>query len=355
MRRKPLLPGRSFFITAGCVLLLTSIVGCSTIAERLGLRVRLDKLQVTAVSATLVNKRDHSQVSALGPGQSMSLVITATTQDGKQYLTVGVGKGKVAFDNYTIQATIVQVDKRGTVSLSSDPRVSEGRVAHLHIAPAAHPDLSADLDIPVRYDIPFVVNYSGVDGHDGLSGNDGLDGHSGMDGSPGAVDPTTGAMGTPGPGGNGSDGQNGSDGRDGDNGSPGGNVNAWIRLGSGAKPLLQIKVVSGTHQSLYLVDPNGGSLKILANGGAGGRGGSGGREGRGGKGGSGFPPGLDGHDGLPGQNGHDGGDGAAGTVAISVEPAAEPFMKCISWSNRGGNGRPGPPPKITVEPVAALW
>jgi hypothetical protein len=55
----------------------------------------------------LVNKRDHSQVSALGPGQSMSLVISATTQDGKQYPTVGVGKGKVAFDNYAIQATIV--------------------------------------------------------------------------------------------------------------------------------------------------------------------------------------------------------------------------------------------------------
>ena len=355
MSRNAFLRGRSLFIIAACVLSLASMVGCSAVAEFLGLRVRLEKLQVTAVSASLVNKRDHSLVSALGPGQSMSLVISATTQDGKQYPTVGVGKGKVAFDNYTIQATIVQVNKRGTVSLSSDPRVSEGQVAHLHIVPTAHPELAADLDIPVRYDIPFAANYSGTDGHDGLSGNDGIDGNSGTDGSPATVDPTTGALGTPGPGGNGSDGGNGGDGQDGDNGSAGGNVNAWIRLDPGAKPLLQIKVVSGNHQSLYLVDPNGGSLKILANGGAAGRGGSGGRGGRGGRGGSGFPPGLDGHDGLPGQDGHAGSGGASGSIAISVDPAAEPFMKCISWSNHGGNGRPGPAPEIAVEPVAVLW
>jgi hypothetical protein len=353
MSRYSFLRRRSLFIITACVLPL--LVGCSAVGEFLGVRVRLEKLQVTAVSASLVNKRDHSQVSALGPGQSMSLVISATTQDGKQYPTVGVGRGKVAFDNYTIQATIVQVNKRGTVSLSSDPRVSEGRVAHLHIVPTAHPELAADLDIPFRYDIPFTANYSGADGHDGLSGNDGLDGSSGTDGFPGTIDPTTGALGAPGPGGNGSDGQNGGAGQDGGDGSAAGNVNAWIRLEPGPKPLLQIKVVSGTRQSFYLVDPNGGSLEILANGGAGGRGGSGGRGGRGGRGGSGSPSGLDGQNGLPGQDGHAGSDGAAGTIAISVDPAAEPFMKCISWSNHGANGGSGPAPKITVEPVAVLW
>ena len=169
-------------------LALISTCGCSALAVRLGLRVRLDSLQVTAVEASLVNKRDGSAVSALGPGQSAQLVIVATTKDGKQYATVGAGKGKVDFDNYSVTATVVQVTKGGKVSLSSDPRVSEGQVAHLRIAPVADPDIIAELDIPVRYDVAFVAKYSGADG------------------AAGSIDPTTGLIGSQGPGGRGSDG-----------------------------------------------------------------------------------------------------------------------------------------------------
>ena len=106
--------------------------------------------------------------------------------------------------------------------------------------------------------------------------------------------------GNPGPGGNGTDGGNGGDGSDGQDGSPAPPVHAWIRLESSTKPLLQIKVSGGSRESLYIVDPSGGSLKVLANGGAGGRGGSGGR------GGvvaapvvAGFPAGFNGTDGRP--------------------------------------------------------
>ena len=64
------------------------LAGCSPIAEKLGLRVRLDAVSVTAVSAHLTAERDHSALSALGPGQSAQLVIVATDRDGKQWTTV---------------------------------------------------------------------------------------------------------------------------------------------------------------------------------------------------------------------------------------------------------------------------
>jgi hypothetical protein len=337
------------------VMMLVSATGCSAIAVRLGLRVRLDNVPVTAVSASLLSRRDGSVVSALAPGQSARLVLVATTQDGKRFATVGAGSGKVAFDNYTIEAAIVQVSKGGTVSLSSDPRVSEGKVAHLRIIPTAHPEVVAELDIAVRYDIAFVADFSGGAGTNGMDGTNGLDGSPGTEGTTPMVDPLTGAIGTPGPGGRGSDGGNGGDGSNGQDGSPGGAVHIWMRMESGTKPLLQIKVASGARQSLYIVDPNGGSLKIMANGGAGGRGGAGGKAGRGGRGGVGSPNGLDGLDGRPGWDGRAGGDGAGGTITLSVDPAAQPFLKCVSWSNHSGAGLPGPPPNITVEPVAELW
>jgi hypothetical protein len=160
-------------------LVLVWTAGCSAIAVRLGLRVRLDSVSVSAVSASLVSQRDGSVVSALGPGQSARLVIVATAQDGHQFATVGAGKGKVAFDNYTMEAAIIQVTNRGTVSLSSDPRVSEGKMAHLRITPVAHPEVVAELDIPVRYDIAFGANCSGADGANGIDGTDGLDGSAG--------------------------------------------------------------------------------------------------------------------------------------------------------------------------------
>jgi hypothetical protein len=337
------------------VFVLLALAGCSSLAVWLGLRVRLDKLPVTSVAASMVSKRGGPAVNALGPGQSARLVLVATTQDGKQFATVGAGSGKVAFDNYTIESTIVAVSKRGTVSLSSDPRVSEGKVAHLHIITTAHPEVVTDLDIPVRYDIPFVANFSGSDGFAGIDGTNGLDGSSGSDGTPASVDPTTGLLGNPGPGGNGTDGGNGGDGGNGQDGSSAPPVHAWVRLESSAKPLLQIKVSGGSRESLYIVDPSGGSLKILANGGAGGRGGSGGRGGRGGSGGSGFPSGFSGTDGRPGWDGHAGSYGAGGKITLSVDPAAQPFMSTITWSNHGAGGASGSAPIITVEPVPPLW
>jgi hypothetical protein len=357
-------PTRPWFRAAGhsalAVLLIAMLVpmsGCSSIAVFLGWRIRLDSLPVTAVSASLVDARKGAAVNALAPGQSAQLVIVATTQDGKQYPTVGAGKGKVAFDNYTITATTVATTQKGKISLAADPRTTEGKVAHVHIVPTAHPDVVADLDIPIRYDAPFVANFSGADGAQGLDGMDGLDGNAGSDGSPGAVDPTTGIQGPQGPGGRGSDGGRGQDGSDGQDGAAGVALHVWVRLllVDPSQRLLQVKVDSGKRQAFYLVDPNGGTLKVLDNGGAGGSGGRGGRGGQGGTGGTGDPPGSSGLDGQSGWDGHPGAGGAAGTIAISVDPAAQSFMSCITWINRSGSGRDGPPASVKVEPVGPLW
>ena len=352
--RQPFHPAVHWLAKSLPTLLLALLVGCSSVAVLVGLRVRLDKIPVTAISASLVDKRG-APVLALGPGQSARLVIVATATDGKQYASVGAGHGKVALDNYTISATMVTVNKRGSVSLSPDPRVSEGKVAHLHIVPVANTGAAADLDIPVRYNFAFSADFSGADGVNGLDGSDGMDGTAGTDGTPATTDPVTGVTTQQGPGGNGTSGSNGDDGSNGGDGSPGQAVQIWARMESATKPLLQIKVVGGGRQSFYLVDPNGGTLKIIDNGGQEGNGGHGGRGGRGGSGGSGFPPGVSGFDGSSGSDGRPGVGGAAGTIEISVDPAAQPFLRCITWSNHSGDGLPGPSPKITVEPVPPLW
>jgi hypothetical protein len=173
--RQPFHPAGHWLVKSLPTLLLALLVGCSSVAVSLGLRIRLDKIPVTAVSASLVDKRG-TPVVALGPGQSARLVIVATAGDGKQYASVGAGHGKVALDNYTIAATVVTVNKRGSVSLSPDPRLSEGKVGHLHIVPVAKTDVAADLDIPVRYDVAFSGNFSGADGMNGMDGTDGMDG-----------------------------------------------------------------------------------------------------------------------------------------------------------------------------------
>jgi hypothetical protein len=71
-------------------------------------------------------------------------------------------------------------------------------------------------------------------------------------------------------------------------------VHVWVTLASGERTLLQVRAASSKRDQFFLIDPNGGSLSVDANGGPGGRGGAGGEGGRGGSGGSGFPPGVPG-------------------------------------------------------------
>jgi hypothetical protein len=326
-------------------LALGPLAGCGSIEVALGLRTRLDKLPVTGLAASLSPGPD------LAPGKSGRLVITATTADGKTYVTVGAGHGKVLFDSFTFAPVLVTVNKKGKVSLPSDPRISETQVPHVLITVIGHPDISADLDIPVRYDVAFAAHFSGSAGMRGL---DGLNGSDGMSGSDGTTDPSN-PTGPPSAGGNGTDGSNGGDGDNGRPGEPGDTVHVWVTLKSGEHPLLQVRVAGSKRQQLFLIDPQGGSLTVDANGGAGGAGGSGGRGGQGGRGGSGFPPGLSGQSGRNGFDGLAGAPGAAGTIQVSMDPSAQAFADRIHLSNKSGNGAAGKAPLVQVEPVPPLW
>jgi hypothetical protein len=130
-----------------------------------------------------------------------------------------------------------------------------------------------------------------------------------------------------------------------------------VTLRPGANPLLQaVESAPGRKDRHFLVDPQGGSLTITANGGAGGSGGSGGRGGRGGSGGSGGfgcpsgsngRSGSDGHDGMSGSNGF---SGRASAITIVYDPAVKPFLAAIKASNKGA-----PAPVYQESPVAPLW
>jgi hypothetical protein len=267
-------------------------------------------------------------------------VIVATTTDGKELVTVGPGHGKVVFDSFTFESTVVQVSTKGVVSLSADPRVSEGKLPHIRITAIGHPDVVADLDVPVRYDFDFKADFSGK------AGTNGADGWPGTGGSDG-VDYTGKTSGGPG-----GDGSRGYDGKNGGDGEAGKTVHVWLTLKTGPHPFLQARVASDTDEKLFLIDPNGGSLEVDANGGAGGAGGEGGAGGKGGAAGQGYIAGADGPPGNPGRPGR---GGAAGTIVVSVDPQAKPFLDKLRLSNHDGNGGTGDAPEIRVEPVSAIW
>jgi hypothetical protein len=300
------------------------------------MKVYLDRTPIASMQASLPKGPD------IAPGQKSPLVVAFTGPDGKVLVTEGEGQGKVMWKDLNITASVVTANQKGIVSLSKDPRISDGKLAHVTITVPSHPDLRADLDIPVRYDLNYVSNFPGSNGSNGFDGSSGTDGMSGRMGS---IDPNN-----PSPGG---DGSNGTDGSDGQNGGSGGDappVQVRVALQSGSHPLLQVEVSAAAHKKLYLVDPQGGSLTVKAEGGPGGSGGKGGRGGRGGSGGSGTPNGNSGRDGSNGHDGWDGSPGKGGSITVTYDPQAKPFLTAIHLSNQGG-----PPPVFKEEPVSPLW
>ena len=315
---------------------LVALSGCTSVKVRLGWRVYLDKTPIAAIAASLPNG------PGIAPGEKSPLVVVVTEPDGKVLQTEGKGGGKVLWKDLKVTATVVAANSKGIVSLPRDPRISDGKVAHVIITVPSHPDLRTELDIPVRYNYKFTSNFSGSSGFSGMSGADGMDGASG---SMGSIDPNN-----PSPGGNGSDGTNGSDGHDGGPGGDAPPVDVRVALRSGSHPLLQVRVSAAGREKFYLVDPQGGSLTVNADGGPGGSGGKGGRGGRGGSGGIGSPNGSSGRDGLSGRDGFNGPQGRGGNITVTYDPQAKPYLSMIHLSNQNG-----PRPVFKEEPVAPLW
>jgi hypothetical protein len=318
------------------VISLLALSGCTAIKVKLGMRVYLAKTPVSSMQVKLPNG------PAIAPGEKSPLVVQFTQPDGKILFTEGQGKGKVLWSDLTVTPTVVTANNKGVIALAHDPRVSDGKTAHVTITAPSHPDLHTDLDIPITYDYNFISNFSGAPGSDGSSGSDGMAGSSG---SPGSTDPNN-----PSAGGDGGNGTAGSDGGDGGNGGNAPPVQVRVTVRPGAHPLLQASVSAAGKQRLYLVDPQGGALTVKADGGPGGSGGRGGRGGAGGSGGSGTPSGNSGMAGSDGRNGFDGSPGKGGSIAVTYDPQAKPYLAAIRLSNKGG-----PAPVFTEAPVAPLW
>jgi len=90
---------------------------------------------------------------------------------------------------------------------------------HVRISAIGHPDVVAELDIPVRYDAAFAAHFSGRPGFNGTSGGDGHDGGAG---------------------------------------DPGQAVHIWVTLKSDTRMLLQVRAASpdGTAGAIVVsVDP----------------------------------------------------------------------------------------------------
>ena len=231
-----------------------ALVGCTPIQVWMGWRVRLEKTPIASMAATLPK-------GAMAPGDSAPLVVTVVQPDGTALQTEGVAGGKVLWEDLQITATVVAVSPKGIISLPADPRLSDGRTPHLTISVPSHPGLQTELGIAVRYDGAFNSNFSGSPG---MSGMDGSAGSDGMSGSMGSFDPNN-----PSPGGDGSDGSNGSDGQDGGPGGDAPSVLVNVAFRPGVRPLLQVSVTGGGRVDRFLVDPQGGSLTIKAEGGPG--------------------------------------------------------------------------------------
>jgi hypothetical protein len=315
---------------------LLALSGCTAIKVKLGTRIYLAKTPVTSMQVKLANG------PAIAPGEKSPLVAQFTQPDGKILLTEGQGKGKVLWGDLTVTPTLVTVNKKGVLTLAHDPRISDGKTAHVTVTVPSHPDLHADFDIPITYDYNFISDFSGARGSDGSSGSDGMAGSSG---SMGSTDPNNPSAG--GNGGNGTDGSNGGDGGNGGSAPP---VQVRVTLRSGPHPLLQASVSAAGKQRLYLIDPQGGALTVKADGGPGGSGGRGGRGGAGGSGGIGTPSGSSGLSGSDGRNGFDGSAGNGGSITVTYDPQVKPYLTAIRLSN----GR-SPAPVFNEEPVAALW
>jgi hypothetical protein len=300
------------------------------------LKVELAKTPLASMKASLPKS------PGIAPGEKSPLVVTFTEPDGKVLTTEGRGQGKVMWKELKITASVVATNQKGVVSLPRDPRISDGKIGHVTITVPSHPDLHADLDIPPRYNYKFTASFSGSAGSSGFNGTDGIDGTSG---SMGSLDPNN-----PSAGGDGTNGTNGSDGQDGGTGGDAPTVQIRIALRTGARPLLQVSVEAAGQQKFYLVDPQGGSLTVRADGGPGGSGGKGGRGGRGGSGGIGTPNGRSGNDGTSGRDGSRGPAGRGGSIIVTVDPQASPFIGALHLSNQGG-----PKPVFRQEPVNPLW
>jgi hypothetical protein len=277
------------------------LAGCMQMKIDMGMRTNVAKLPLNSMEVHL------NKPQGVGPGQKASLVVSFAGPNGQTWRTEGAGRGAIMWEALTITSTIAAYNNDGTVSLPLDPRLSDGKTGHVVVTLAFNPALRAEADIPTRYDQAWYADFNG---------------------------------------GSGSSGSHFSGGRD---GSPGGNApDVTIRLvmhpvaNPGDRKLIEAEVEPEYgKETFYLIDPDGGSLSVSANGGPGGAGASS------------DSAGVD-REGIAvtgrGLSGSDGPRGRGGKITVIYDPAAAAYLSVLQLSSLGG-----PEPVFISQHLDPLW
>jgi hypothetical protein len=267
----------------------------------MGMRMNVAKLPVNQMEVHL------NKAQGVGPGQKASLVVTFAGPNGHTWATEGAGRGAIMWEALTITSTVVAYNNDGTVSLPLDPRLSDGKTGHVVVTLAFNPALRAEADIPTRYDQAWYADFNGGSGSSGSH-------------VPGLRD-----------------------------GLSGGNApDVTIRLvmhpvaNPGDRRLIEAEVEPEYGQeTFYLIDPDGGSLSVSANGGPGGAGVSS------------DSAGVD-REGIAvtgrGLSGSDGPRGRGGKITVIFDPAVGAYLSVLQLSNLGG-----PEPVFKSQHLGPLW
>jgi hypothetical protein len=142
----------SAIVTVVTVVALLALSGCTSAKVKLGWKVQLDKTPIASIHASL------PKGPGIAPGDKAPLVVAVTSPDGKVLQTEGAGHGKILWKDLKVTTTVVSANQKGVLTLPRDPRISDGKMAHVTITVPSHPDLRADLDISPRYDSRFIVD-----------------------------------------------------------------------------------------------------------------------------------------------------------------------------------------------------
>lgn len=254
------------------------------------------------------------------PGKGIGIGVVATLYNGKKKETKGYLRGKIKWKEFDVKVSGGAYSD-GRVTLLGQ---ASGDVQHdvvVEVISKDFPNLKVVQTIRLNYKGQINAFYSGEPGQKGEKGDD--------KGTPLIW----------------TDGNDGEDGGLGGDGGAGANVNIYARLKFDT--ILKVNLIdiliesSHRRDEMFLVNPEGGTFNVYANGGQGGSGGDGGDGGSGkdARAATSSKKGRragDGGDGGMGGNGGAGGDG--GEIYLFLSPEVAEYQSLFRLVNNGGPG-----------------
>ncbi len=197
----------------------------------------------------------------LFPGTSFSIGIIAETPFHKELKTRGLCNGFVNWNSYSVRVEGGVFD-RGEIIVSTDPRIAKDFLK-ISVTPFFYPELKQEIELPISYKTKFIVNCKGQNGLGGFNGLSGEELHG--------LDTTKNWKSY--------DGHQGQNGTDGETGADGCIADVFVKAKMvSEKRMISVLVINHCNNihSVFLIDPDGGSLLVDVSGGNGGDGGNGG-------------------------------------------------------------------------------